>query len=57
MTNLGWMVLENIVILMTVCFLCWYFDTGWWALLILVLNKWHAKDVLKEENAVGSDQK
>jgi hypothetical protein len=57
MTNLGWMVLENIAILMTICFLCWYFDTGWWALLILALNKWHAKDVLKEENAVGSNQK
>ena len=49
MTKLGWLVLENIALLAAGCFLCWYFESGWGALLFLVMNKWSSKELLKEQ--------
>ena len=49
MTKLGWLILENIAILATGAFLCWYFESGWGALLFSTLNQWSSKELLKEE--------
>ena len=44
--TLGWLILENIAILICMGFLIWYTENQWWWLMLLMLNKWSAKDLL-----------
>lgn len=38
MSPIGWAVLENIAILAAICFLVWFTESAWWALLVLGMN-------------------
>jgi hypothetical protein len=43
MSDIGWMVLENIAILAVICFLVWSTGSGWWVLLVLGMNSFTRK--------------
>ncbi len=38
MSSFGWMVIENIAILASVCFLVWLTGSGWWVLMAMFMN-------------------
>ena len=38
MSDYAWSVVENIVVLIAMCFLIWLTDTYWWVLLLLFMN-------------------
>jgi len=37
-TDIIWYTLENIVILVVICFLVWLTGSAWWVLLIFLMN-------------------
>jgi hypothetical protein len=43
MSDIGWAVLENIVIVCAICFLIWLTNSYWWALFILFGNSFKIK--------------
>lgn len=43
MSDIGWAVLENIVIVAAICFLVWLTGSAWWALLAVFLNHFSIK--------------
>ena len=43
MNDKSWLIIENIAILVAVCFLVWATGSGWWALLILGMNYWRSE--------------
>ena len=38
MTDYGWSIVENIALLVAMCFLVWLTGSGWWALMLLWAN-------------------
>ena len=38
MSDWAWAVVENIAVLVAICFLVWLTGSGWWALLVLFIN-------------------
>jgi hypothetical protein len=38
MDKVNWLVVENIAVLIAVCFLVWATGSGWWWLLLLFMN-------------------
>lgn len=38
MSPIGWAVMENIALLAALCFLVWFTDSWWWALILLFMN-------------------
>lgn len=47
-TDIIWYTLENIVILVVICFLVWLTGSAWWVLLVFLMN---ATSERKSKNA------
>ena len=50
--DMMWYTIENIVILVVICFLVWMTGSAWWALLVFLMNTTSER----KSNDVSSDQ-
>lgn len=44
MNNFKWLILENIVIVICMCFMIYHTDNYWWILMALMMNTWSNYD-------------
>lgn len=51
-TDIIWYTLENIVILVVICFLVWLTGSAWWVLLVFLMNVTSER----KSNDASSDQ-